>query len=236
MVILVVVAHPDDEVLGCGGSVTKWSLAGHDVHVLFMSDGVSSRFPGKDYRTQSGKHIQNRKNDAMRAGQILGTKSTRFLDFPDNRMDSLELLEVVRPIETAISELKPYLIVTHHGGDLNIDHRITNSAVMTACRPLPNYCVRRILAIETPSSTEWQSPESETSFRPNWHEDISTTLETKIAALTTYQEEMRDWPHSRSIDTVRHLAHWRGSAVGCEAAEAFVLLRNIEGAAPDRLA
>ena len=118
-------------------------------------------------------------------------------------------------------------MVTHHGGDLNIDHQIVLKAVITACRPQPSYPVKRILSFEVPSSTEWQSPNTKSIFIPNWFENITNTLDLKLKALDAYKSEMREWPHARSINAVKHLAHWRGASVGCEAAEAFMLVREI---------
>ena len=142
-------------------------------------------------------------------------------------MDSIDLLDVVKEVEKKNEELKPDVVVTHHGGDLNIDHRIIHQAVITACRPQPGQTVKRILSFEVPSSTEWQSPSSGNPFVPNWFEDISDTLELKIKALEAYESEMRKWPHARSIKALEHLARWRGASVGAEAAEAFMLVREI---------
>ena len=142
-------------------------------------------------------------------------------------MDSIDLLDVVKSIEERIKNLKPEMVVTHHEGDLNIDHQITHQSVITACRPQPGQTVKRILAFEVPSSTEWQSPTYNQPFIPNWFEDISDTFELKIKALESYQSEMREWPHARSFRAVKHLARWRGASVGCKAAEAFMLNRFI---------
>jgi N-acetylglucosamine malate deacetylase 1 len=118
-------------------------------------------------------------------------------------------------------------VYTHHAGDLNIDHRRTHEATLTACRPQLNHPVARLLAFETPSSTEWQQPSGALSFSPNWFVDISSTLESKMLALKAYSQEMRPWPHPRSYQGVEHLAGWRGATVGCDAAEAFMLVREI---------
>jgi LmbE family N-acetylglucosaminyl deacetylase len=155
-------------------------------------------------------------------------ESVTLLDFPDNRMDSLELLDIIKEIESAVYKLKPEVVVSHHSGDLNIDHRIVHEAVMTACRPQPGHPVKRILSFEVASSTEWQSPAHSTPFLPNWFEDISGTLDVKIKALKAYHSEMRKWPHARSVKAVEYLAKWRGASVGTSAAEAFVLLRELK--------
>ncbi len=224
--ILVVVAHPDDEVLGCGGSIAKWSKDGHDIHILIMAEGATSRDKNRD-RLKKKNELESLSNSAQIASKILGVQSVELLNFPDNRMDSVDLLDVVKTIEDYTEKLKPDVVVTHHSGDLNIDHQITQQAVMVACRPLPGQTVKRILSFEVPSATEWQSPDDRRPFVPNWFEDITDTLPMKMKALEAYQSEMRPWPHARSIKALEHLARWRGASMGVEAAEAFMLVRNI---------
>lgn len=226
MKYLIIAAHPDDEALGCGGSMSKWSKNGHDVHVVIMAEGATSRDQKRD-RDSRQNEISELAKSAKQAGKIFGVKSLNLLDFPDNRMDSVDLLDVIKTIENYINKLKPDIIVTHHSSDLNIDHQIIHQAVITACRPQPENSVNLILTFEVPSATEWQSPIIGTSFMPNWFEDISETLEDKIKSLEVYKSEIRDWPHPRSIKAVEHLARWRGASVGCNAAESFYLIRNI---------
>jgi len=226
MSILIVAAHPDDEVLGCGASVAKWAEAGEEVHVVILAEGVTSRDSVRNPESRI-EELSALEKSARSAGKTLGVSSVRLLNFPDNRMDSVDLLEVIKLVEEQIELVKPETVVTHHSGDINIDHQITNQAVVTACRPLPGKSVRRLLVFEVPSSTEWQPPNTFPVFRPNWFEDVSKTLELKLQALEIYAEEMRTWPHPRSLKAVEHLARWRGSSVGCEAAEAFILLREV---------
>ena len=225
--ILIIVAHPDDEVLGCGGSMAKWAKEGHDLHVLVMAEGATSRDKSR-VRTVRQKEISDLAKSANKAGNILGVHSVELLNFPDNRMDSVDLLDVVKTIETYINKIKPKIVVTHHSNDLNIDHQIVHQAVMVACRPQPGHPVKRILSFEVPSATEWQSPTDGSPFISNWFEDISGTLELKIKALEKYQSEMREWPHARSIKALEHLARWRGASMGVEAAEAFMLIRDVK--------
>ena len=224
--ILIIVAHPDDEVLGCGGSMAKWSQGGNDVHVLIMVEGITSRDKSRDRVTRQNE-LSHLAQSAKKAGKILGVQSVELLDYPDNRMDSVDLLDVVKTIEKYVEKLKPEVVMTHHAGDLNIDHQITHQAVITACRPQPGQTVKRILSFEVPSATQWQSPTIGNPFVPNWFEDISESLDLKIEALHAYQSEMREWPHPRSLRAVEHLARWRGALVGCEVAEAFMLNRFI---------
>jgi len=227
MNILVVAAHPDDEVLGCGGSMARWSREDHEVHVLIMAEGATSRDAQRN-RGERSEELAGLELAAKEAGRILGVSSVTLLDMPDNRMDSLDRLDVIKAIEREIDKVKPEMVVTHHAGDVNIDHRIIHEAVVTACRPQPVSCVRRVQSFEVPSSTEWQPAGSAPQFNPNCFVDISQTLELKMKALEIYNSEMREWPHSRSLQAVEHLARWRGASVGCEAAEAFQLLRIIE--------
>ena len=224
--ILVVAAHPDDEVLGCGASIAKWTAAGDIVHILIMAEGVTSRSQVRD-RDVNSKELSLLEKSAHSAGNILGTDSVKILDFPDNRMDSLDRLDIIKAIEEEIERLKPQTVVTHHCGDLNIDHRITHEAVMTACRPQPGHSVRLLLAFETVSSTEWQPTGSNVAFQPNWFENVAETFDFKIKALELYKSEMREWPHPRSLKNIEYLAKFRGSSIGCEFAEGFMLLRVI---------
>ena len=167
--ILIVAAHADDEVLGCGGTIAYYVKKDYDVYVVYMSDGVSSR---KDF---SNTLLEERKNAALQACKILGIKKNFFLDFPDNKLDSLCLLNVIQPLEKIINEIKPNIIFTHHCSDLNIDHKITHQAVITICRPQPDFFVEKIYCFETLSSTEWKSHQRAHNFNPNFFVDISDT-------------------------------------------------------------
>jgi LmbE family N-acetylglucosaminyl deacetylase len=217
--ILVVAAHPDDEVLGCGGAIAKHTAEGNKVDILFLADGEGARDNQAD--------IQKRQNNALRASQALGAENPKFLNFSDNRMDQHDLLDIIQAIEGVIDQVKPETIYTHHRGDLNIDHSITHRAVMTACRPMEAQSVRRILSFEVPSSTEWQTPEMGLAFVPNWFVDISSHLEAKLEALKAYKDEMRAFPHPRSEEAIKALSKWRGASSGLLSAEAFRLERNV---------
>ena len=224
--ILVIAAHPDDEVLGCGGSMSKWVNNGSDVNILILSEGATSRNAVRN-RDNYKDELSDLSRDANKSAKILGVKSIQLFDLPDNRLDSLDLLDIVKIIENKINELKPEVIVTHHLADLNVDHQLIHKATITACRPMPNTCVKKILSFEVPSSTEWQSASNSNHFVPNYFEDISNTIKVKLKALKAYDSEMRKWPHSRSIKSVESLARWRGASVGLEAAEAFTIIREI---------
>ncbi len=223
--VLIVAAHPDDEILGCGGTIAKWSKQGKEINSIIMSEGATSRDNKRNYESRKSE-LSGLKNSANEAAKILGVSSIEFFDFPDNRMDSVDLLDVIKKIENKIALFKPSMILTHHVGDLNIDHQIIHRAVITASRPQLNNSVKCLLAFETPSSTEWQTSPSN-YFKPNWFEDISETLELKISALKKYKSEMRKWPHPRSLLGIEYLAKWRGACNGFNSAEAFMLLRNV---------
>ncbi len=222
--ILIFAAHPDDEVLGCGGTIAKLADKGATIHVAFLADGVYSR---SGEQTIQQEELQIRRAAAQKACNILGVKSLSFGDFPDNRMDTIALLDITKAVESLIAEHQPDTVLTHHSGDLNIDHRRMHNAVATACRPQQGHPVKTLLSFEVSSSTEWQLTGSAPPFTPNWFVDISTTLNRKMAALEAYAAELRDWPHPRSRQGVEHLAHWRGATVGVDAAEAFILGRQL---------
>lgn len=225
--IAIIAAHPDDEVLGCGATIAKHVNNGDQVHVLIMAEGLTSRDIQRD-RNQRVNDLSALALAAQKAHQELGTTSLTLKDYPDNRLDSLERLDLIKCVEEFLFLHPPKIVYTHHGGDLNVDHRRVHEAVVTACRPVPGHSVEQLLFFEVASSTEWQmSSHVATAFAPNWYVDISATLPAKLRALAAYESEMRPWPHARSLQALEHLARWRGASVGLEAAEAFVLGRYI---------
>lgn len=231
--ILVVAAHPDDEILGCGGTIARHARAGDEVHVVIMAEGVTSRDQKRNVTSQRNE-LELLSSMAKEANKLLGATSVTLHGLPDNRMDSLDRLDVIKLIEKEIDRVKPSLVYTHHVGDLNIDHCIVQDSVATACRPLPGSCVQTLLFFEVPSSTEWRLPATGMPFTPNWFVDIAATLELKLQALNCYRNEMRPWPHPRSIEGVKHLARWRGASNGVAAAEAFMLGRHQSAIDPVR--
>lgn len=222
--ILVIAAHPDDEALGCGGTIAKLANQGAIIHAAFLADGVFSR-AGKAGAQQAA--LAARRAAAQKSCDILGVNSVSFGNFPDNRMDTVALLDIIVEVERIIGLHQPDTVFTHHVGDLNVDHRRIHEAVATACRPQRDHPVKTLLCFEVPSSTEWQLSSSAPAFAPNWFVDISDTLDCKLAALDAYAAELRAWPHPRSRQGVEHLAHWRGATVGADAAEAFILGRQL---------
>lgn len=235
MNILTIVAHPDDEVLGVGGTMLKHAEAGDKVSVIYMATGITSRRQSNyqnvaSYElnlTEHGKmkhEIELLRNDAKKACKLLGVKNTIFYDFPDNEMDSVPLLKIVKTIEKEINKNKPDVIFTHHHGDLNVDHRIVYNATLTACRPFGN-TISELICFESPSSTEWNYP---ASFNPNYFVDIHKQLEKKIKAMESYRNEIRQFPHPRSSKSLRAIAEKWGTTSGNKAAEAFEIIRKIE--------
>ena len=221
--VLVVAAHPDDEVLGVGGTVARHVIEGDTVNALLLGEGITSR------GTSDTTNELTQLHEATKAAAlVLGINEVKNLALPDNRLDSNDLLDIIRLVEEAVSKFEPDTKYTHFGGDLNIDHRITHSAVLTACRPTPSSTVNRIYAFETLSSTEWGLDNFGRQFRPRKYVDISQTMSAKVDALACYKSEIRSFPHARSIEAVEALALLRGSQVGLPKAEAFEILLDIE--------
>ena len=224
--VAVIAAHPDDEVLGCGGTIARLARDGRLVHILLIADGVSSR-GDSDVAEAVREDLAVRNEAAERACKILGCQSVQLLGLPDNRLDSLDLLHVVKVVEKNKKKHKPSTVFTHHSGDVNIDHRVVHDAVIAACRPVPGHFVNELLFFEVPSSTEWRPPGSGQVFDPNWFFDVADVLDVKLKALEAYRDEMRAFPHPRSLVAVEALARWRGASAGFDAAEAFILGRKL---------
>jgi len=218
--VLIVAAHPDDEVLGCGGVAARHVRRGDSVEVLIVAEGATSRGDGDGA-------VAALADGARKAATVLGTRPPRFGGLPDNRLDTIALLDVVKLVEATGDEVRPDIVYTHHAGDLNIDHQVVARAVATAFRPLPDATVKALYSFETLSSSEWALPSADTHFQPCRFENISDVLDLKLAALECYANEMRAFPHPRSIDAVTALARVRGATAGVAAAEAFCVFREI---------
>ncbi len=216
--ILVVVAHPDDETLGAGGTLLKHKEAGDEVFLLILANGENSRDSGAD----SEKRWKQTKAVADALGAKLFTEN-----LPDQQFDTVPLLSIAKMIEKVIKEVGPTVVYTSHLGDLNLDHRLTAQATLTACRPQPGFSVKKILSCEVLSSTEWQAKRAENAFLPTEYVNISNFLEKKKKILSLYKDELRAFPHPRSLEGVEVLARFRGMEVGYEAAEAFEVLREL---------
>ncbi len=224
--ILVVAAHADDEALGCGGTIAKHTSAGDAVHVIFLTDGVGARSDS----SLGAIDAVARNSASVAALKVLGVPEANVttFSFPDNALDSLPRLEIVKAVESVVALVQPEIVYTHHAGDLNVDHRYAFEATMTACRPQPGCCVREIYSFEVASSTGWAGASCEHAFIPTRFVNIETEMEQKMQALKAYSEEMREFPHARSLRAVETLALYRGSQVGLNAAEAFVVERSIQ--------
>ncbi len=223
--ILVIAAHPDDEVLGCGGTIAKHAQSGDEVYCLILGEGVTAR-GGSEALIEKEKEAL--KQNASKAAEILGIKELIFRNFPDQRLDTIPLLAVIKSIEEVKQRIKPDIIYTHHQGDLNIDHQIAFKAVLTACRPVKNETVREIYSFEVPSSTEWNSPDVQSYFMPDVFVDISETFNKKVEALKAYKSEIREYPHPRSPEALEIIARRWGVNVRRELVEAFRLVRWIK--------
>ncbi len=222
--VLVVAAHPDDELLGLGGTIRKLVNEGIEAHAVIMAEGITSR---SDTRSDADKNaLVELQRDAKAASLEVGYSSIEFCGLPDNRMDEMDLLDIIKIVSKYVDKYQPDTIFTHHHGDLNIDHRLTCEAVLTACRPVGEYSVKRIYTFETPSSTEWNYNYSE-PFCPNVFFDVTDTLEAKVRGMACYRSESTVYPHPRSPEALRALGKYRGSNVGCELAEGFMLLREV---------
>ncbi len=219
MNILVVAAHPDDEVLGAGAAIARHAKAGDKVTTLILATGLDSRGAADASAHRALRH------QAETAAGILGASELRFAAFPDNRMDSVALLDVVKTIEDVAGRFNPAIVYTHYARDLNVDHEVTARAVATAFRPVPGQTARRILAFDVPSATDW-NPAAK-PFAPTVFLDATTTLETKLKAMAAYEGELRPFPHARSLEAIRARSVAWGTHVGLAAAEPFELLREI---------
>ena len=219
MKVVVIAAHPDDELLGAGGTVARHTYDGDEVMSLVVSEGATSRYEaGLERRLEA---------DGRAAASVLGVRDIRFLGFPDQRLDSLPILEIIQPIERFLREVRPEMVYTHHWGDTNRDHRVVSEAVMVACRPIGDGFPRELLCFETPSSTEWSSTDPSLQFIPNCFIDISATIDQKLEAVACYSTELRPAPHPRSLPALRARAQYWGQIVTRPYAEPFVLVREV---------
>lgn len=221
MKVLTVAAHPDDETLGAGGTMARLAGMGHEVWVCILTDGVTARH----------RHVEVQKECAIRAADVLGVANVIFCGFPDQRLDTMSLLDVIAPIEKCIGELRPDVVLTPFKEDANQDHRIAFQASLVAARPVEGTSIRRLLCYETASSTEWAAPFAGSTFSPNVFVDITSTLAKKLEAMRSYEKsftgEMRPYPHPRSYEALDAYARRHGAVAGVHAAEPFMLVRQV---------
>ena len=225
MTALVVAAHPDDEVLGCGGTITRLAKAGEDVRVLILGEGATSRYPTRG----AAGDAETKALGAMaeEASRLMGAREVAFGGLADNRFDSVDLLDIVKIVESYLERWSPAVVFSHHAGDLNNDHTLTHRAVLTATRPTGHAQVGKLYAFEVPSATESSFGAFATPFRPTVFYDITDTFALKLEAMNVYETEVRAFPHPRSAEALAALATYRGVAVGVPKAEAFELVREV---------
>lgn len=215
-VVLVVCAHPDDETLGLGGTLALHALNGSKVSVLIFTDGQFGR-------DMTSKGIEMRKQQSRKACKILGIRNVKFLDYKDQKLDTISISELSCQIESEIAKLKPSIVYTHYWGDVNQDHRRIFEATLIALRPTPSATVKRFICFETPSSTEWGNEH----FKPNLFVNIEKTLNKKVSAVIQYKAEINPAPHPRSKNSIINRSKYWGSSVGIKYAEAFLSVREI---------
>ena len=226
--ILLIVAHPDDEVLGVGATmhriIQEFSC---EVRVIILGEGLTSRADSRN-PSQWDEELQIHRNNIEDARRAIGFQSVGIYDFPDNRFDTVPLLKIIKVIEKEKESFKPHVVFTHHGGDVNIDHQRTFEAVVTSCRPLEGEGVKMIISFETPSGTEWRAATDPKHFIPNMFVGVSENdIDAKIKAMESYKFEKREFPHPRSPEALRVLAQRWGIVVGKKYAEAFSVVRTI---------
>lgn len=219
MKILIIAAHPDDEVLGCGATAARFAREGHTVVPVIVCENATVR-----YEPEMQNYLES---CAQKSAEILGISEPVFLGMPDQKLDTYSSLEMAQTLEKVIKEHKPEIIFTHHGGDINKDHQVLFEATLVAVRPTPANGVRTVFTYETVSSTEWAAPGYYAKFSPNTFYDVSNTMELKLKAFSEYTSEVKEYPHPRSVEGLELKAKDWGSQVGMRAAEAFQLIRTL---------
>jgi LmbE family N-acetylglucosaminyl deacetylase len=219
MNVLVIAAHPDDELLGCGGTAARLAREGNAVYIAILGEGITSRHAQRS--SADPADLASLHDCSQRVADLLGVKELSLHGFPDNRFDTLPLLDVIKVVEELIERWRPTAIYTHHGGDLNVDHQVVSRAVLTATRPMEGRPVRELYMFEIASSTEWAFQQLTPVFKPNMFVNIESTLPLKLEGMLRYESEVRKFPHPRSPEALTAIAQRWGSVAGCKAAEAF---------------
>jgi LmbE family N-acetylglucosaminyl deacetylase len=218
--ILIVAPHPDDEVLGCGGIIKRFSSEGDKIYVLIITKGKPEKY--------SEEKIMNVRKEALHAHKILGVTETRFLNFPAPDLDTISLSEISGDISSVIIEFKIDTLFLPHRGDIHNDHKVVYNASLVASRPFNNYTVKRVYSYETLSETEWAAPFGDDAFIPTYFVDINNEINFKLDAFSCFKTQIRPFPSSRSLESIEALAKFRGSTVSLNHAEAFMVIRIIE--------
>ena len=224
MNVLVVAAHPDDEVLGMGGTIAKLHDEGHKITLLIVTDGSSAQYRGNEHLA---KIIEEKKKETKKSADILGIDNIIYGELPDMRLDATEHIDVNNVIEKTVEQIDPDVVFTHFYADVNVDHQMVYRSVLVACRPLPGRRLKGLLLFNTPSSTEWAPQQTNSVFCPNYYVDISSTSKRKYTAMQQYAAEIREYPHPRSIEYLKVNDAATGLKVGLEKAEAFMIARYL---------
>lgn len=220
MKILILVAHPDDETIGCGGTIHKHFKNKDKIFAVSFTDGVGSR-------NKANQKKIRRKKQSIKVSKILGFNWINQYSLPDNSLDQIPILKIVKKIEKIKKEINPDIVYTHSKYDLNIDHRIIFQSTLTAFRPQPKDNSVEIRCMEVSSATDYGDQMNFKSFKPNLFIDIKKFWKKKQDSLAVYKEELRKYPHSRSIKAIKNLSMYRGSQVGMEMVESFEVIRKI---------
>lgn len=222
--ILVIAAHPDDEVLGMGGTIAKLTKAGNEVYVLIVTDGSSSQYRDCD---ELNKIIEDKKKETLACAKILGVKEVMYGEQPDMKLDTTSHIIINQVIEKVVNHVQPEIVYTHFWGDVNMDHQQVYKSTLVAVRPVMGQVVKELYCYRVPSSTEWTPCKADTMFMPNVFVNITEEAEQKYAAFAEYTTELRDYPHPRSVKHLKELDIARGLEVGQGPTETFVLLRKL---------
>jgi LmbE family N-acetylglucosaminyl deacetylase len=218
--VLVVAAHPDDELLGLGGTIARHTSKGDLVTIAIIADACSVRY--------ENEVVRYLRQCTMEGAQRLNVSDVRFAGMADQKLDVLPILEITQWIEGVQRDVQPQIVYTHHRGDINRDHQVVYEATLTAARPYNALYVERILCYETPSATEWGGPHASSCFSPNVYVDITDHIEMKLHAMSAYTTELCSYPHPRSLESLRMRAAYWGGVIGTLAAEPFMLVREVE--------
>ena len=217
--ILVIAPHPDDEVLGCGGTIAKFANEGNYVYVLVATRGTP--------RFYTDEKIQNVRQEALQAHKLLGVTETFFLDFPAPELDTIPMADLSTAFSKVMKEKNIEVLFLPHRGDIHNDHRVVFNAGLVASRPVGSYSVKEVYAYETLSETEWAAPFGDDAFIPTCFVNIEASIEAKKEALKCFNSQLKDFPNPRSLETIEALSIFRGSTVGFKNAEAFMIIRQI---------
>lgn len=223
--VLVIVAHPDDEVLGVGGTIAKLASQGVECHLLIVTDGSSSQYKDSDHLHEI---IEAKKLETKGCADLLGFKSIHYGELPDMKLDKTPHIVINHVIEKVLDEVQPDTVFTHFWGDVNRDHQEVYKSTLVAVRPVMGQVVKELYCFRVPSSTEWTPNKADTMFMPNYFVDIENHAEMKYKALACYSTELREYPHPRSVQYLRETDKAAGLRVGLLAAEEFVLLRKLD--------